>query len=147
MIQLSSLPVRAGAAREAVRPEAKTPKTTGAKARELGSWTSTTGATSGRLQVGVGGSCWMSSGLRPNWRRLAATVSASLLRRPYVRAVSESGCQFCLFDLMKIKRCLDLRRVREALIINVLVLLSTKMGCASSVRGTVRPAGTYSLAC
>lgn len=94
-IQLSSLAVKAGDANEAVRPEAKTPKTTGGNAKQFGSCTNTTGATSGCWHVAVAGSDWISLGSRPKSLRFAATVRASVLVRPKESGRSEESRQSC----------------------------------------------------
>jgi hypothetical protein len=94
-IQAISSLVRAGDTRVAVMPEARVPKKTGAKGRQLGSWISTIGAISGPAgHVGVGGSLTRSLGSSPRRNKPAATASASLEIWPKVRARSgTAGCQ------------------------------------------------------
>jgi hypothetical protein len=78
-IHAISLLVRAGEASVAVSPEAKMPRRMGAHGKQLGSWTRTTGAISGREQLGVGGRTVSSFGSRPSPRIPAAKASASFL--------------------------------------------------------------------
>jgi hypothetical protein len=61
----SSVVVSEGEANVAVRPAAMAPIIKVAKGRQLGSWMSTTGATSGPLHDAVGGRVSMALGSRP----------------------------------------------------------------------------------
>jgi len=77
-IHAISSAVRAGEARVAVKPEARTPKKIGAKGKQLGSWISITGAISGPSgHDGVGGSLRTSEGFRPRASRPDAMASES----------------------------------------------------------------------
>lgn len=66
VLQASSMMVSAGKASDAVMPGAKTPNKTEGEGHAVWELDEHHGASSGRLQVDVGDSTWMSPGSRPS---------------------------------------------------------------------------------